>query len=216
MKTAAFFLALLTGSTALADQDIAGRYTGPGLTIDIQPRDGGYAARAVTTSGECEGELVGTVTHTPGSKYFAITAKTPDGETCTVDVGPLSGPIGVEQSVGCTYFHGAKCAFFGTVKRAGSARDVPATPSTDYEYTYFESQPAGARVVINGEYIGKTPFRKNIKELVSVPGLVVVKALPAGKGCVQVEAIKNQRPPRRMFFDMAVCPIPGALDITIN
>lgn len=216
MKSTALLLTLLAASSALADQDIAGRYTGSGLTLDIQPRDGGYAARAVTTSGECEGELVGNVTHTPGSKYFAITAKTPDGETCTVDVGPLSGPIGVSQSLGCTYFHGAKCAFIGTVKRSGSAANVPPTPATDYEYTYFESQPAGARVVINGEFIGKTPFRKNIKEFIGGPGLVVVKALPAGKGCVQVEAIKNQRPPRRMFFDMAVCSIPGALDITIN
>ena len=216
MKPAAIYLALLAGSPALADQDIAGRYAGSGLTLDIQPRDGGYAARAVTTSGECEGELVGNVTHTPSSKYFAITAKTPDGETCTVDVGPLSGPIAVGQSLGCTYFHGAKCAFIGTVKRSGAARAVPPTPATEYEATYFESQPAGARVVINGEFVGKTPFRRDIREFITGPGLVFVKAIPANKGCVQVEAIKNQRLPRRMFFEMAVCPIPGALDVTIN
>jgi hypothetical protein len=101
---------------SIANAEVDGQYTGKGLTIEIHMAGKSHVGRIITSSERCFGEVSGKVLVTPNENYFSISATTPDGHACTIDVGPLhKKQIQVRQSLGCSYFHGAECEFSGTV-----------------------------------------------------------------------------------------------------
>lgn len=84
--------------------------------------------------------------------------------------------------------------------------------------TLIESSPPGARIVINSDYVGNAPVSVDLlKYRTKWDRHVIVKAMPAGDGCVNAELIlpKNDLP-KRMFFDTKLCSQSPTLDLNIN
>lgn len=84
--------------------------------------------------------------------------------------------------------------------------------------TWIESSPPGARIVINSDFIGTAPVSVDLFKYRTEWGRhIIVKAMPAGEGCVNAELIlPNNILPKRMFFDTKLCAQSPTLDLNVN
>jgi len=110
----------------------------------------------------------------------------------------------------------------------------PSNYSQWFYPTYIESEPSGARIEVNNEYIGKTPltkilprtYRYQFKGLlfggnqITTLGSVAITAYPVKPGQqTQTKYIgSDQAMPRHIFFDMSLVPAnpPQKIELDIN
>ena len=70
------------------------------------------------------------------------------------------------------------------------------------------SDPAGARIEINDEYMGDAPVTVNFKRRMQwgILDEVHINALPKGPGCAQRKVIaSSELIPKKIFFDTGLC-----------
>jgi len=81
------------------------------------------------------------------------------------------------------------------------------------------SEPPGADIEINNNYVGKTPIKVPIGGK-QVPSLtfVTINALPNHRGdCLQQKIIEQEQTiPRKIFFNMHLCRQPSSIDLNVN
>ncbi|MDC0977647.1 PEGA domain-containing protein [bacterium] len=91
--------------------------------------------------------------------------------------------------------------------------------------TQIISEPSGAKIEIDGEYIGSTPLKINLlkyaKKYNSLSGyqMLIIKALPIyGGQQVQSKFIDDldKRIPQRIYFDMSLVTTPKKYEIDVN
>lgn len=192
-----------------------GKYKSKGHDMDVVMDGDQIAAKIkVFSKGRCVGEMIGNgrfLTRTTESSEVDFTATTGDDEICTVNVKfDKDGQAVIDQSQSCVWFHGAACQFTGVARRSGPPvanfnklqKDMKPT-------TFIESSPSGARIIADGEYLGRTPLS------VSLEGKTFIRAMPTGNGCVQSEMI-HRKTPKRMFFDTGLCPMGNDFNVNIN
>lgn len=82
------------------------------------------------------------------------------------------------------------------------------------------SDPVGARIEINDDYIGDTPLFVEIKAPVNIEGEVntdlYIRAIPKQAGYTQSKDLKWGRLPKRIFFDMHLHPVGESIKIDIE
>ena len=143
------------------------------------------------------------------------------------------------KETNCSQYHGQQCNFSGTIPRIGPSRTAAGDEyekqavasfqkalakheeylANNYQTT-IETRPPGARIVINGEYVGMSPVKGNVRPYMSLERYSsnMIKALPpqAG-GCVAIEFIRDPKsPPKHMFLDTTLCPIGNDINIYNN
>ena len=104
-----------------------------------------------------------------------------------------------------------------------------ATPNTFYQtgygiqYHQYEiniiSEPPGAKIEWNNEYIGEAPIARIMNGHMGVlAGQIVVKALPSEEGqYTQTKLLKcNFRIPKVIYFDMRLKPVPSEYNINLK
>lgn len=88
-------------------------------------------------------------------------------------------------------------------------------------FTTIMTDRDGAKVVVNGEYVGDSPAKVDMtafdasyfdgdgKRCIAQTRLTIKAYPPSGsEGCVAVEVIReNAKPPNRMYLDTGMCPI---------
>lgn len=79
--------------------------------------------------------------------------------------------------------------------------------------TLIISDPAGARIEINNDYIGMTPIKTKIQRVCTSDRYfsgdsIDINAIPSKPGqCVQRKRITTlQRTPKNIYFNMNLCP----------
>jgi len=91
--------------------------------------------------------------------------------------------------------------------------------------TEIISDPPGAKIEINDEYVGETPLTIHIKRIYASDGygggswgIVQIKANPVLAGqYVQVKIIMVDQPtPKKMYFDMRLGPVAPQLNLNVN
>ncbi len=99
----------------------------------------------------------------------------------------------------------------------GTTRDNPAN-DPPLEIT---SEPPGAKIEINGEYIGETPWSGTFRRGMNY-GIwenVMIKAFPVSPGQhVQIKFIPatQHTMPSRVYFNMNLVPVTPSIDVNIN
>lgn len=82
------------------------------------------------------------------------------------------------------------------------------------------TEPSGARIEVNDEFLGEAPLTATVARGCSAYSLnaVTIRALPREAGhCTQGKFISSSDSvPRKVFFDMRLCPINQKLDVNIN
>lgn len=148
---------------------------------------------------------------------------TGSGGGCQVAVvAQNDGAVMLSELSGCLDWHGVSCGFGGAVRWKSAlpagyrappvSRLMPAAVRGGEGVTRIEAFPVGARVIIEGEYVGNAPVTVNLRDYgarpdSAYPPPVVVKVLPARNGgCVAAEIV-SRRLPKRMFLDTRLCPV---------
>lgn len=86
--------------------------------------------------------------------------------------------------------------------------------------TLIESDPPGARIEINSQYVGTTPLRADIprfdSDLDTIPVTIVASPVIPGQQ-VQTKYIGfNEPTPTHVFFDMNLVSTKNQIDVNIN
>ena len=119
-----------------------------------------------------------------------------------------------------------RSSLIGALCLAGCAT----SPEKEHQVvTEFISDPPGARIEVNGNYLGDAPLTTKIRHHPSdkvVMGMVTIRALPRAEGqYVQLKVFRGpQFPfdphrdvvPERVFFDMKLKPIEGTVGATVQ
>lgn len=106
---------------------------------------------------------------------------------------------------------------------------VPRQPNTVYDTswsykTYYQyeveiiSDPPGAKIEWNNDYIGTTPVRRILNGDVGLLASTTIKAYPVTPGqCVQTKYIPgDQIFPHTIYFDMSLRPIQPSINVNIG
>jgi hypothetical protein len=88
-------------------------------------------------------------------------------------------------------------------------------------YTQIISDPPGARVIVNGSYLGTTPTTISWTTPAlnrAFSGHTLVEVLPTEPGhCTQRQPFfYGDHIPRTMFFDTRLCPQPPSIDVNVR
>lgn len=71
----------------------------------------------------------------------------------------------------------------------------------------FISEPSGADIEINNEYVGKTPVSYTVERTLPFSGTIEVRAIPNHyKNCLQIKEL-GETLPSKVFFQMGLCPL---------
>lgn len=108
-------------------------------------------------------------------------------------------------------------------------------PSNYEEWVYptlIQSEPAGARIEVNGEFIGSTPIQVVLPRMyrygwvgllrggnaITWVDSMLIRAYATQPGqYTQLKYIKaNQYPPREMHFDMRIQPAPTQVELDVR
>jgi len=91
--------------------------------------------------------------------------------------------------------------------------------------TEIISEPPGAKIEINDEYVGETPLTLHIQRVFSPDGLgggswssITIKANPVlGGQYVQVKYISMDQPtPKKIYFNMDLGPVAPQLNVNVG
>jgi hypothetical protein len=107
--------------------------------------------------------------------------------------------------------------------------------------TEILSDPVGARIIVNNEYVGVTPVKVDLWHLSwsdqyahncalhqdslgaslcaekVAQSELTIKALPKAAGCVQTTQIRyHDKVPSKMFFDTGLCPSNPSVDVNVQ
>ena len=98
---------------------------------------------------------------------------------------------------------------------ASRSRVIPVSTKSSTEII---SEPPGARIEINNDYVGDAPLHVEIAASKNIYGVViddvVVVANPVVSGQYrQVKHLLGQQVPKRMYFDMNMAPAPNKHEI---
>lgn len=121
--------------------------------------------------------------------------------------------------------------FYFVIGTTGCATIEPEQPSNTvilkyhgyqpyYSYKDYEieiiSEPLGARIEINNEYIGQTPMSHTSSWVSGVEPVTII-AYPIYPGqYTQTKVILNRPAPHRIFFDMRLKPTGNDINVNIN
>jgi hypothetical protein len=100
--------------------------------------------------------------------------------------------------------------------RSGPSRPVPSLNKK----LEIISEPAGARIEVNDDYVGDAPITLQIPQDAQDPGYftknTVIRALPTeGGDYVQTKVFTGDRIPSRIFFDMHLGPARPSVDVNV-
>jgi hypothetical protein len=146
--------------------------------------------------------------------------------------------VSITETHSCRHYHGVTCSFEGVAQKISAqprseddyesiatkliAEAVERTDKAMKSKTSIQSSPSPARIIVNGEFVGVTPVAVSLENMgLATNGvsteLIIIKAVPSGDGCVQVEPVlRGKRIPARMFFDTRMCPMPSSIDLNMN
>jgi hypothetical protein len=94
--------------------------------------------------------------------------------------------------------------------------------TTRHDHVEIISEPPGAKIEVDNEFVGVTPYSGDIKRTSAPFGpwrSAQVNAYPAAAGqCTQSKLIEQrQDTPSRMYFDMTLCKrVPTSYDINVT
>ena len=102
----------------------------------------------------------------------------------------------------------------------GCAASFTAVSEGTVGATLILSDPPGARIEINDDYIGETPLYVKFSTGTTHGRFIdamIVRALPIGAGqYTQTKNLYGKKAPRKMLFDMGLKPVPNELDVNVN
>jgi len=82
--------------------------------------------------------------------------------------------------------------------------------------THVVSDPPGARIIIDGNYMGEAPLDVRLYGPY-FNGMSIWKALPKETGCTQSEMFMyGQLVPRNVFFDTNLCKSSPSVDVNVH
>jgi len=103
---------------------------------------------------------------------------------------------------------------------SGCQQVVQEDQSKPTTYTYITkviSEPPGARIEVDNDYIGDAPLEIKWDELSSKEEIHTVKAFPIYENnLVQFKVFFHRSIPKTIFFDMRLGPIPKQYEIDID
>lgn len=200
---------------------LEGEYFAKGHLVNVATQPDKIMARITTKKASCTGTVTlrnSSLAHDEkdGSMLAFFKQNDENDDTCTIRARfarDHKTVIVAETTAACRSFRGAECDFNGTLTKTDRLGASMARLEKDFNpKTLVESSPPGARIIVDGEYVGTAPLRVDISSAHRIRANPVTVG-----GCVQQEHLDNgSRIPKRIFFDTHLCPVPSKLDVNIN